>query len=65
MDYNGRVTKLNLRGNQLSREFPLELADLSNPRWLYLGDNQLIDEIPGELVCLPNLIRLALHGNEL
>ena len=64
-DDNGRVTELNLTGNQLSGEIPPELGNLTTLTWLYLGLNQLSGEIPPELGNLVNLEQLYLDGNQL
>ena len=64
-DDNGRVTELDLWGNQLRGEIPPELGKLANLRELDLSSNQLRGEIPPELGKLANLTRLLLWGNEL
>ena len=64
-DDNGRVTRLNLRDNQLSGEIPAELGDLSNLIDLYFFGNGLSGEIPGELGNLSNLTHLDLDDNQL
>ena len=62
---NGRVTGLNLGGNQLSGEIPPELGNLANLKLLYLNANQLSGEIPPELGNLANLELLYLAENQL
>ena len=64
-DANGRVTKIDLRENQLSGWIPPELGNLSKLEWLYLRDNQLRRQIPPELASLSTLEGLVLHGNRL
>ena len=64
-DDNGRVTWLELAGNQLSGEIPPELGSLANLEWLWLSGNQLNGEIPPELGSLANLVVLWLHENQL
>ena len=64
-DDEGRVTKLEVNGNDLTGEIPPELGDLSNLEYLYLFNNQLTGEIPPELGSLPNLKWLSLYGNQL
>ena len=61
----GRVTHLNLAGNQLSGEIPPELGNLANLRWLHLADNRLSGEIPPELGNLDSLGELHLANNHL
>ena len=60
-----RVTELNLGFNQLTGEIPVELAQLSQLRWLALSDNQLTGEIPVELGNLSQLTVLFLSSNQL
>ena len=64
-DANGRVTELDLEGNELSGEIPPEFGNLANLIGLDLDGNQLSGEIPPELGNLANLEFLGLDGNEL
>ena len=64
-DDNGRVTELNLWGNELSGEIPSELGRLSDLDTLVLSVNQLTGEIPPELGNLASLWSLHLYGNQL
>ena len=48
-DGNGRVTELDLDGNQLSGEIPPELGNLANLTRLYLDGNQLTGCVPSSL----------------
>ena len=64
-DANGRVTELNLGGNQLSREIPSSLGSLANLQLLDLVSNQLTGPIPASLGSLANLQALDLGGNQL
>ena len=61
----GRVTRLDLRDNQLDGEIPPELGRLTNLTELDLGRNQLGGEIPPELGRLTNLTELDLGRNQL
>ena len=64
-DAEGRVCALNLHGNGLSGEMPVELGSLTSLVSLFLHDNQLTVGIPPELGSLTNLQRLFLSGNRL
>ena len=64
-DAEGRVCALNLNGNGLSGEMPVELGGLTNLTGLHLSYNQLSGEIPLELGGLTNLTGLYLSGNRL
>ena len=64
-DGGGRVTALDLTGNQLTGEIPPELGGLSNLTTLVLQGNRLTGAIPPELASLSNLEELLLNGNRL
>ena len=64
-DDEGRVTKLEVNGNDLTGEIPAELGSLTNLEWLQLAYNQLTGEIPAELGNLANLQTLFLGRNQL
>ncbi|MCY3756237.1 MAG: leucine-rich repeat domain-containing protein [Acidobacteria bacterium] len=64
-DERGRVTSLELWGNQLSGTLPAELGGLSNLNGLNLSENQLRGAVPPELGKLSNLQGLNLSGNKL
>ncbi|HEY9672301.1 MAG TPA: COR domain-containing protein [Waterburya sp.] len=57
------VTKLNLRGNQLSA-LPAEISQLTSLQWLDLSDNQL-SALPAEIGQLTSLQTLHLTNNQL
>ena len=61
-DAAGRVTGLNLRGNDLTGSIPPGLGNLANLESLYLHLNALTGPIPGELGSLVNLGTLDLGG---
>ena len=61
----GRLTGLELGGNQLTGPIPPELGQLSQLEWLDLGWNRLTGPIPPELGQLSQLQRLDLFGNQL
>ena len=65
IDRHNRVVRLNLLGNRLRGEIPIQWSALSNLRDLDLGANRLSGEIPPELGDLPNLTRLNLGSNQL
>ena len=62
---NGRVTGLELTGNNLVGPLPAKLGDLSKLKLLYLNNNQLSGTIPAELGDLSNLSDLILSNNGL
>ena len=64
-DSNGRVTRLGLRGNQLTGSMPSSLGGLTNLEWLFLDDNRLTGPIPSSLGGLANLEWLGLYRNQL
>ena len=75
-DTAGRVTELDLSGNELTGSIPAALGDLELLQILNLGDrwdptsrqwltNALTGPIPDELGRLKNLWSLTLNGNEL
>ena len=64
-DAAGRVTGLNLRGNDLTGSILPALGNLANLESLYLHLNALTGPIPGELGSLVNLESLGLWGNAL
>ena len=61
----GEVTRLILRGNELSGSLPAKLGNLRNLTRLYLDKNALSGAIPPELGHLRNLRLLLLHQNAL
>ena len=61
-DDNGRVTELNLDGNELSGAIPPELGNLADLIWLGLGGNELSGEIPPELGNLADLTYFSSAG---
>ena len=64
-DDSGRVIRLDLAKNSLSREIPPELGNLANLRELDLDYNLLSGEILPELGNLANLQELWLSDNQL
>ena len=64
-DEEGRVTGLNLGGNNLKGILTTELAQLSQLEGLSLEDNQLTGAIPSELGDFADLSLLYLFGNQL
>ena len=65
IDFDGRVSELNLDYNLLTGELPPELSNLNNLKRLSLGVNRLTGEIPHQLGELTNLIRIGLSSNQL
>ena len=64
-DADGRVSRLDLGGNELTGPIPVDLGSLVNLRRLELFSNDLTGPIPSELGSLVNLETLDLGGNEL
>ena len=65
VDSKGRVTRLDLKDNQLTGKIPPELGNLVSLELLELGVNQLSGKIPPELGNLANLTVLFLTFNQL
>ena len=64
-DATGRVTRLSLRGNNLSGEMPAELGSLDYLSQLELDNNKLTGSIPATIGQLANLEHLWLYNNAL
>ncbi len=64
-DDDGRVTQIDLWGNNLVGSIPVELGNLSDLERLFVYSNQLSGEIPDELGNLSNLVGLYLTRNQL
>ena len=64
-DLNGRVTSLDLRGNQLSGSIPAVIGRLSHLIRLVIDDNQITGPIPPEIGYLTHLTTLDLDRNRL
>jgi Leucine-rich repeat (LRR) protein len=65
VDAEGRVSKLDLYGNNLAGPLPSEIQQLSALRMLRLANNKLTGPIPAELGQLGALTELYLAGNQL
>ncbi len=61
----GRVTSLNLYGNQLAGTIPSQIGDLTGLQQLFLAWNQLVGDVPQEITNLTLLQHLDLGSNEL
>ncbi len=65
-DYNGHVTGLDLRSNQLAGHIPAELGNLAQLRHLWLGDNLgLSGALPRSFIGLEALDNLSLYDTGL
>jgi Leucine-rich repeat (LRR) protein len=60
-----RVTKIELRNNNLIGTIPPDIGSLTNLEYLYLDRNQLSGSIPTEIGNLFNLKEIALFTNQL
>ncbi|MDE0625940.1 MAG: M12 family metallo-peptidase [Bryobacterales bacterium] len=65
VDFDGRITRLELKDNGLKGGIPSELGNLVGLRRLDLQGNELSGSIPGELGRLPSLDWLDLSDNAL
>ena len=65
LNYNDRVTELNLRRNNLTGSIPRELGNLTNLEDLNLRGNNLTGSIPRELGNLTNLEQMHILDNTL
>ena len=64
-DAGGRVTRLELRDNQLTGAIPSSLGRLTTLTWMNLDQNDLTGQIPSSLGNLTNLEALWLSQNRL
>lgn len=64
-DADGRVTELQLEGNDLEGRIPPEIGRLSRLTELHLSDNELTGPIPPEIGRLSRLRGLGLWSNDL
>ena len=64
-DDDGRVTRLNLSGRNLTGPIPPELGTMAHLERLYLNNNNLTGPVPAELGNLTNLEILELFRNNL
>ena len=62
---SGQVTKLDLRGNNMTGSIPPELGYLSKLKILILNENALAGHIPAELGSLDKLSYVDFQGNRL
>jgi Leucine-rich repeat (LRR) protein len=59
----GRVTEINLGGNNLAGNIPASIGNLSELNYLFLNNNQLSGNTPTSLWNLSNLIEMVVHDN--
>ena len=64
-DEEGRVTSLNLGGNNLTGQIPVEMGNLAGLKGLSLENNNLTGPIPAELGELADLSLIYLFDNQL
>ena len=64
-DSDGRVSELELEGNNLTGAIPSELGNLTNLAYLELEGNKFTGAIPPELGNLINLLALSFDANNL
>ncbi|MFN8357894.1 MAG: T9SS type A sorting domain-containing protein [Spirosomataceae bacterium] len=62
---SNRVTKIDLRENNVIGVLPIEIGNLTNLQTLWLSTNQLSGSIPSQIGNLSNLLSLALDNNNL
>ncbi len=64
-DGSGRVTRIDLRENNLGGSIPVEIGSFDNLRSLFLQGNAISDTIPASIGDLEDLLRLHLSSNNL
>jgi len=62
---NNRVTKIELRDNNLAGSITNEISDLTGLTYLYLDRNNLEGGVPNEIISLVNLKRLYIYFNQI
>ncbi len=65
VDASGRVSSLNLCGNNLTGAIPSSIGNMTALQWLRLCENNLTDTIPATIGELAALERLELYENNL
>lgn len=61
----GEIVGLELSGNNLSGEFPIEITDIESLRYIHMLGNKISGSLPTEIGNMKNLSQLNLYNNDM